>query len=182
MPPDENGTTVSGDSTFNVSLETSSCLLNSENASAGTETANVVYALCFKGTDQYAVGRYEIYTLQANEEKTGFGLNCLRIQIKALDADDETPTIDDIVASGYWARDYIEVIIPCAGYQYSNAWVGIYGNDCLLMSSTLVWNYSNYLVTSIVIQDLHVITDATYGETYGISVCLIQCDENGDIL
>ena len=109
-------------------------------------------------------------------------MNCLRIQIKALDADDETPTIDDIVASGYWARDYIEVIIPCAGYQYSNAWVGIYGNDCLLMSSTLVWNYSNYLVTSIVIQDLHVITDATYGETYGMSVCLIQCDENGDIL
>ena len=50
------------------------------------------------------------------------------------------------------------------------------------MSSTLVWNYSNYLVTSIVIQDLHVITDATYGETYGMSACLIQCDENGDIL
>jgi len=39
--------------------------------------------------------------------------------------------------SSNWARDYIEVIIPCAGYQYSNAWVGIYGNDCLLMSSTL---------------------------------------------
>ena len=178
--PNESGKTITGESVFNIS--TTECYDNGN--SEYPLKAYVVYALRFKGTEQYAAYRYEYYTMQSDDE--GNKLNALKIQIKALGADDETTSIDNVSNEEYWASDYIEVVIPATSFcnDYNSFYDSTYGTNGMLLSNTKSQTESeDETAQSFVIwfddNGAKVYQDS-YGTHMTYPVRLLQCDSEGN--
>ena len=69
-----------------------------------------VYALRFKGTDQYAAYRWESCPIADEPLERYFS-----IKIKALAPGDTTTTIDDVANEAFWQDGSIEFTLPCIG-------------------------------------------------------------------
>ena len=74
-----------------------------------------VYALRFKGTDQYAAYRWESCKISDNPLE-----RYLSIKIKALKQNDQTTTIDDVAKESFWNDEYIEFQFPASGFVIDN--------------------------------------------------------------
>lgn len=74
-----------------------------------------VYALRFKGTDQYAAYRWESCKISDNPLE-----RYLSIKIKALKQNDQTTTINDVAKESFWNDEYIEFQFPASGFVIDN--------------------------------------------------------------
>lgn len=78
----------------------------------------VIYALRFKGTDQYAAYRYEMANCNFDADNA-----YLSVKVKALDKDDNIDIykIVDKLSPDYWRENYVEYIIPLAGLNIKDS-------------------------------------------------------------
>lgn len=102
----------------------------------------VLYALRFKGTEQYAAYRYELINCDLDADDA-----YLNIKIKALAPDDNTDIlyIADAVNPDFWQRDVIEYNIPLSGVKFDA------GSEPMTrgMSTTLWVNSNKYMMLTL---------------------------------
>ena len=107
--PDDPAYTLKGESQLWIGRQTEQVTYPA--LSSYIYNVDVVYALRFKGTNQYAAYRWESCQV-ASEPLERY----LSIKIKALKQGDERTTIETVADDSFWQDRFIEFKMPASGY------------------------------------------------------------------
>lgn len=105
--PSDPEYTISGTSIMRLGAQTDIVTTQSGDSPVNYNI-HPVYALRFKGTNQYAAYRWESCRVADDPLERYFS-----IKIKALHPNDNRTTINDVSDETFWQRGFIEILLPC---------------------------------------------------------------------